>query len=100
MVGECAGDKVADARRGRIEKLVNLNRKLTGQFRKVATLDDGPAAGLLEAIGMPLTLIPILAAIWPAIDPIHTLMNNTSDLVGTMLIARQLDKVDMNVYNS
>ena len=25
---------------------------------------------------------------------------NTSDLVGTMLIARQLDKVDMNVYNS
>ena len=44
--------------------------------------------------------IPILAAIWPAIDPIHTLMNNTSDLVGTMLIARQLDKVDMNVYNS
>ena len=55
---------------------------------------------LLEAIGMPLTLIPILAAIWPAIDPIHTLMNNTSDLVGTMLIARQLDKVDMNVYNS
>lgn len=55
---------------------------------------------LLEAIGMPLTLIPILAAIWPAIDPIHTLMNNTSDLVGTMLIALQLDKVDMNVYNS
>ncbi len=54
---------------------------------------------LLEAIGMPLTLIPILAAIWPAIDPIHTLMNNTSDLVGTMLIARPLDKVDMNVYN-
>lgn len=42
MVGECAGDKVADARRGRIEKFV----------------------------------------------------------VGTMLIARQLDKVDMNIYNS
>ncbi|MFR2358671.1 MAG: cation:dicarboxylate symporter family transporter [Faecalibacterium prausnitzii] len=77
-----------------------MNWKLTGQFRKVATLDDGPVAGLLEAIGMPLTLIPILAAIWPAIDPIHTLMNNISDLVGTMLIARQLDKVDMNVYNS
>ena len=30
----------------------------------------------------------------------NTLMNNISDLVGTMLIARQLDKVDMNVYNS
>ena len=55
---------------------------------------------LLESIGMPLTLIPILAAIWPAIDPAHTLMNNTSDLIGTMVIARQLDKVDMEVYNS
>ena len=54
----------------------------------------------IRCMAMPLTLIPILAAIWPAIDPIHTLMNNTSDLVGTMLIARQLDKVDMNVYNS
>ena len=54
---------------------------------------------LLESIGMPLTLIPILAAIWPAIDPAHTLMNNTSDLIGTMVIARQLDKVDMEVYN-
>ena len=50
MVGEGAGNKVADARRGRVEKLVNLNWKLTGQFRKVATLDDGPAAGLLEKL--------------------------------------------------
>lgn len=54
---------------------------------------------LLETIGMPLTLIPILAAIWPAIDPPHTVLNNTSDLAGTMIIARQLDKVDMDVYN-
>ena len=54
----------------------------------------------LDEMLMPLTLIPILAAIWPAIDPIHTLMNNISDLVGTMLIARQLDKGDMNIYNS
>lgn len=55
---------------------------------------------LLEAIGMPLTVIPIFAAIWPAIDPAHTLMNNTSDLVGTALIARQLDKMDMDVFNA
>lgn len=54
----------------------------------------------IRCMAMSLTLIPILAVIWPAIDPIHTLMNNTSDLVGTMLIARPLDKVDMNVYNS
>ena len=50
MVGEGAGNKVADARRGRIEKLINLNRKLTGQLGEVATLDDGPAAGLLEEL--------------------------------------------------
>lgn len=55
---------------------------------------------LLESIGMPLTLIPILAAIWPAIDPIHTLLNNVSDLVGTMVVARSLNKVDMDTYNS
>ncbi len=55
---------------------------------------------LLEAIGMPLTVIPIFAAIWPAIDPPHTLLNNTSDLVGTALIARQLDKMDMDVFNA
>lgn len=54
---------------------------------------------LLEAIGMPLTLIPILAAIWPAIDPPHTVLNNTSDLIGTIVIADQLDKVDEAVYN-
>lgn len=54
---------------------------------------------LLETIGMPLTLIPILAAIWPAIDPAHTVLNNTSDLAGTMIIAKQLKKVDMDVYN-
>jgi len=54
---------------------------------------------LLEALGMPLSLIPILAAIWPAIDPAHTLLNNVGDLVGTTIIARQLDKVDMEVFN-
>ncbi|MGB4438059.1 MAG: cation:dicarboxylase symporter family transporter, partial [Sedimentibacter sp.] len=55
---------------------------------------------LMEALGMPLSLIPILAAIWPTIDPAHTLLNNTGDLVGTAIIARQLDKMDMEVYNS
>jgi len=54
---------------------------------------------LMESLGMPLSLIPILAAIWPAIDPAHTLLNNTGDLVGTAIIARQLDKMDMSVYN-
>ncbi len=55
---------------------------------------------LLQTLGMPLTLIPILAAIWPTIDPAHTTLNNVGDLVGTTIIARQLDKMDMNVFNS
>ena len=55
---------------------------------------------LLEALGMPLTLIPILAAIWPVIDPAHTTLNNVGDLVGTTIVARSLDRMDMDVYNN
>ncbi|MEA4961593.1 dicarboxylate/amino acid:cation symporter [Lutispora sp.] len=55
---------------------------------------------LMEALGMPLSLIPILAAIWPTIDPAHTLLNNVSDLVGTTIISKQLGKMDMEVFNN
>lgn len=54
---------------------------------------------LLESLGMPLTLIPILAAIWPTIDPCHTTLNNTGDLAGTVIVAKQLDAIDMNIFN-
>ena len=54
---------------------------------------------LLETLGMPLTLIPILAAIWPAIDPAHTVLNNAGDLAGTVIVSRRLDKMDMDVFN-
>lgn len=54
---------------------------------------------LLEALGMPLTLVPILAAIWPVIDAAHTVLNNAGDLAGTTVIARQMDKMDMAVFN-
>lgn len=55
---------------------------------------------LLEALGMPLTLVPILAAIWPVIDPPHTTLNNVGDLVGTTIVAKSLGQMDMDVYNS
>jgi Na+/H+-dicarboxylate symporter len=54
---------------------------------------------LLETLGMPLTLIPILAAVWPVIDPGHTVLNNVGDLVGTAIVARDLGEMDMDVYN-
>lgn len=54
---------------------------------------------LLETLGMPLTLIPILAAIWPVIDPAHTVLNNVGDLVGTTVVAQSLDLMDMEVFD-
>lgn len=47
---------------------------------------------LLETLGMPLTVIPVLAAIWPVLDPMLTLLNNTSDLVGTAIVSRKITK--------
>ena len=54
---------------------------------------------LLSSLGMPLTLIPILAAIWPVIDPAHTILNNVSDLTGTVVVAKKLGKLDENLFN-
>ncbi len=53
---------------------------------------------LLSTIGLPLTLVPILAAIWPIIDIGHTTTNITGDLVGTTVVASQMDMVDENIY--
>lgn len=55
---------------------------------------------LLQTLGMPLTLIPVLAAIWPVIDPGHTVLNNVGDLVGTAVVARSLDRMDMTVFEN
>ena len=55
---------------------------------------------LLEALGMPLSMVPILAAIWPTIDPAHTVLNNVSDLTGTTIIASQLGRLDKAVFDS
>lgn len=54
---------------------------------------------LLQSLGMPLTLIPILAAIWPTIDPAHTVLNNVSDLTGTAIVARQVHKLKDSVFD-
>ena len=55
---------------------------------------------LLETIGMPITIVPIFAAIWPTIDPAHTLLNNVSDIVGTTIIAKRLGLMDEKIYNA
>lgn len=54
---------------------------------------------LLQTLGMPLTLVPIFAAIWPIIDIGHTTANISGDLVGTTVVAHSLGKLDETVYN-
>lgn len=49
---------------------------------------------LLQTLGLPLTLVPILAAIWPIIDIGHTTLNITGDLTCTTVVASQLHEID------
>lgn len=55
---------------------------------------------LLESVGMPLTLIPVLAAIWPIIDMGHTALNITGDLNGTTIVAKKTDDLDEEIFNA
>lgn len=47
-----------------------------------------------------LVLIPILAAIWPTIDPFATLANNVGDLVGTTVVSKQMGLLNEEIYNA
>lgn len=55
---------------------------------------------LLETLGLPFSLIPILAAIWPIIDIAHTTANITGDLVGSTVCASRLGQLDRSVFDS
>lgn len=44
---------------------------------------------LLESLGLPLMLVPILAAIWPVLDVGTTTGNITGDLIGTAIVGRK-----------
>lgn len=55
---------------------------------------------LLETLGLPLSLIPILAAIWPIIDIVHTTANITGDLVGSTVCASRMGQLDRSVFDS
>ncbi len=53
---------------------------------------------LLEIMGLDLALVPIVAAIWPLIDPAMTVVNNASDLAGTVIVAEGMKNLDKEVY--
>jgi len=54
---------------------------------------------LLQTMGMPLTLVPILAAIWPIIDICHTTANVSGDMAGTLIVAKSLNQLDEDLFN-
>lgn len=58
------------------------------------------SAVFFESLGLPLGLVPILAAIWPVIDIPHTTGKVTGDMVGTMAACAKFGKVDWNVFNA
>ena len=53
---------------------------------------------LLETLGLPLELVPVLAAVWPIIDIGHTTVNVTGDLTGTTVVARKTGDFDETVF--
>ena len=55
---------------------------------------------LLQTLNMPLTLVPIFAAIWPIIDIGHTTTNITGDLVGTTVVASNIGAIDPQEFNN
>lgn len=56
------------------------------------------SAVLFQALGLPLDLIPLLAAIWPVIDVAHTGLNITGDLTGTATVAAQTKNMDRQIF--
>jgi len=54
---------------------------------------------LLQTLNLPLTLIPVLAALWPVIDIGHTTCNITGDLNVTCIIASRLKEMDKEIFS-
>ena len=49
--------------------------------------------------GLPLTIVPILASIWPVVDIGHTTCNVSGDLCGTTIVASRLNMMEAAVFN-
>lgn len=54
---------------------------------------------LLQTLNMPLTLIPILASLWPILDIGHTTCNVTGDLVGTAIVSSRMSMLDRRIFD-
>lgn len=58
------------------------------------------SAVLFEALGLPMGMLPLIAAIWPVVDIGHTTINVTGDQVGTCVVASKLNMMDKEIFNS
>jgi Na+/H+-dicarboxylate symporter len=55
---------------------------------------------ILDTMGLPLTVVPLFAAIWPIIDIGHTTVNVVGDMVGVTLIAAREGEMDVEAFNN
>jgi len=55
---------------------------------------------LLQSLNMPLTLLPILASLWPVLDIGHTTCNVTGDLVGTAIVGSRMKLIDKKIFDN
>ena len=54
----------------------------------------------LESLNLPLTIVPVLAAIWPILDIGHTTMNVVGDMVGVCIIADRAGEMDTQRFKA
>jgi Na+/H+-dicarboxylate symporter len=84
---------------------IALTPALLGQFVFLGLVLSAGTAGvkgsgivisgiLLQTLNMPLTLIPLLASLWPILDVGHTTANVAGDLVGTAAVGNRLGLLD------
>ncbi len=55
---------------------------------------------ILQTMGLPLTLVPILAAIWPVVGIGHTTVNVAGDIVSVIVIAAKAGEMDAEEFNN
>ena len=55
---------------------------------------------ILDTMGLPLTVVPLFAAIWPIIDIGHTTVNVVGDMVEVTLIAAREGEMDVEAFNN
>lgn len=71
---------------GLILQTVFLGIVLAAGCAGVKGADVITATILLSTLGLPLTIIPIVAAVSPLVDMGHTVVNITGDLVGAQVV--------------